>query len=123
MKALFVTELGNPEQKTVGKLELKESPVPDIGDEEVLIKVKYASICGSDGHMLRGQLGEHTKSIREALPLRIGHEVSGVIEKVGKTAEKHGLKPGNRVTGNFTQFCGSCLYCRTGRENFCEHPI
>jgi (R,R)-butanediol dehydrogenase/meso-butanediol dehydrogenase/diacetyl reductase/L-iditol 2-dehydrogenase len=56
VKALFVTRIGNPETKELGRVELRDAPMPPVGDEEVLVKVAYASICGSDGHMLRGNL-------------------------------------------------------------------
>jgi L-iditol 2-dehydrogenase len=122
MKSLFLTEIGEPAENTIGKLELKEIPIPEICDEEVLIKVAYASICGSDGHALKGALGPLREHVINILPMKMGHEISGVIEKVGPIAAKHGFKPGDRVTGNFTKFCGSCHYCRSGRENFCENP-
>jgi 2-desacetyl-2-hydroxyethyl bacteriochlorophyllide A dehydrogenase len=122
MKALFVTEIGDPGEKTLGKLELRDIAIPEIGDEEVLVKVAYASICGSDGHLLKGELGEHRERLTKILPIRIGHEMSGIIERVGATAAKNGFKPGDRVTGNFTHFCNACHYCRSGMENFCEHP-
>jgi (R,R)-butanediol dehydrogenase/meso-butanediol dehydrogenase/diacetyl reductase/L-iditol 2-dehydrogenase len=122
MKALFVTAIGDPNAKTTGKVELRDIPKPEPGDEDVLIKVAYASICGSDGHVLRGNLGPLRPMILGMLPMRMGHEVSGVIEKAGKTAVSAGFKEGDRVTCNYTHFCGSCYFCRTGRENFCLHP-
>ena len=121
MKALFMTAMGDPEKKTLGAIELREISKPEPGDEDILIKVAYASICGSDGHCLQGNLGPLRPLILNKLPMRMGHEVSGVIEKVGKTAAATGFQVGDRVTCNYTHFCGSCYFCRTGRENFCQH--
>lgn len=122
MQALFVTDIGFPEEKSIGKLELRQAEDPTVGDEDILIRVAYASICGSDGHLLRGALGPRTEQLRKRLPMRIGHEMSGIVEKAGKTAEQCGFKPGDHVTGNFMEYCGSCHYCRSGKENFCTNP-
>ena len=121
MKALFLTKLGDHITKERGTLELMDIPVPEPGSDEVLIKVAYASICGSDGHMLLGNLGVIGDIIKASLPSRMGHEMSGIIVKSGETALRNGFKPGDRVTANFTHYCNSCYPCRTGRENFCEH--
>ena len=59
---------------------LKEVPVPEINDDEVLIKVKYCGICGSDWSIFTG------KYAADQLPLITGHEIFGVIEEVGKNA-------------------------------------
>ena len=122
MKALFLTQVGNHVTKERGKLDLRDIPIPKPGPEEILIKVSYASVCGSDGHMLLGNLGCLGDIISASLPMRMGHEMSGVIQEVGATAAQHGFQPGDRVTANYTHFCGSCYFCHTGRENFCMHP-
>lgn len=123
MKKLMVADIGNLEKKTLGRLELVEEQRPIPGDEEVLIKIAYCGICGSDGQTLRGNLGPHTEMVRQILPMGCGHELSGVIEEVGSTAAKVGFAPGDRVTGNYFRPCGCCYYCSTGRENFCQYPI
>lgn len=123
MKAITVCTIGDPEQKTVGTVELRDIPNREPGDEEVMVKVAYASICGSDGHVIKGELGPLREMVLSWLPMRLGHEVSGVIEKVGAKAAEMGFKPGDRVTANYTQFCNSCYYCHNGQENYCEHQV
>lgn len=125
MKSIVMTKLGNPAKKELGKLELIDVPVPKPGPEEVLIKIAYASICGSDIHVLRSNLSEDLlETIQSALPWHFGHEISGYVEELGEVAaETTGLKAGDRVTANYRHFCNSCYFCRTGQENFCQHPV
>ncbi len=120
MKSLRLMSLGDPAKGTYGELALLDVPKPEPGDEEVLVKVAYSSICGSDPHIIKGEVGELRPIIEKRLPLPMGHELSGVVEKAGKKAEKYGIKAGDRVTLNFSQFCNTCYFCRTGRENLCK---
>lgn len=122
MKSLKVTKLGEPSLKELGTLRLFDDPMPVLKDGEVLIKVAYNGICGSDGHVLHGNLGDLTEVIKAMLPFDLGHEFSGVIEEVTPSAEAVGLKVGDRVAANYAKQCGSCYYCRTGRENLCTSP-
>lgn len=93
-------------------LELQEVPVPEIGAQDVLIRVKAAGICHSDAHYRSG------KSPVSPLPMTLGHEVAGVIEKAG--AEVKRLKVGDRVCVHYLTSCGDCEYCHQGSEQFCE---
>ena len=123
MKAIALTEYAKVSEHIPGRVELLpcEKPVP--GPEDVLIRIAYASICGSDAHVVRGNLTpELEAAIRSMIPYRMGHEISGVIEDLGEKAKSIGLKAGDRITANYTHFCNSCYFCRTGQENFCEHP-
>lgn len=113
MKVLAMTERGIPAEHKYGKLELLDLPIPEVGDEDVLIKVAYSSICGSDPHILAGLLASE-------LPTGMGHEMAAVVEKLGPKATKKGLKVGDKVTGNFVRFCGTCFFCRNGQENLCS---
>lgn len=122
MKALFLTQLGDIDTKTLGKFELRDLPIPEPGDEDVLIKVAYASICGTDVHSFKGD-HPFRLDMLSCIPMRLGHEVSGVIMQVGKRAKECGFMPGDRVTCNDVHFCGSCYFCRTGRENFCMNKL
>lgn len=97
-----------------GKVVVRDIPVPELGDEDVKIKVAYCSICGSDPHVVEGIFGWTP-------PYGMGHEVSGVIVELGKTAAKGKLKVGDRVAGNFLHFCGKCYYCQNGQQQFCEN--
>lgn len=95
-----------------GKMVFKEVPVPEINDDEVLIKVKMCGICGTDPKIYSGEYAS------EYLPFISGHEFWGVIDQVGKNAK--GLKVGDRVSVDICMPCGTCFYCRSGRPLLCE---
>jgi len=92
-----------------------DMPLREINDDELLIKVAYSAICGSDPHVIGGIFGMEP-------PFGVGHEVSGIVEKVGKNV-RNGFKPGDRVAGNFRRYCGSCYFCKNGMEQFCENSV
>ncbi|MBR2561135.1 MAG: alcohol dehydrogenase catalytic domain-containing protein [Eubacterium sp.] len=85
------------------KLVLKELPIPKIGPRDVLLKTKYAGICGSDFPIYKEGL------FVPKLPQVIGHEASAVIVEKGELVE--GFEVGDRVTGTNIQFCGHCPAC------------
>lgn len=93
-------------------MKMREEPVPVLRDDEVLIRVVVAGICGSE---LSGYTGHN--SLRKP-PLVMGHEFSGVIERTGSRAGRY--RPGDRVTANPLVTCGACTYCRTGRSQLCR---
>jgi L-iditol 2-dehydrogenase len=95
------------------QLELVDMPLPQIGPEDVLIRVRACGICGSDVHGLDGSTG------RRIPPLVMGHEAAGVIERVGDGVAD--LKPGDRVTFDSTIYCGRCFYCGRGEVNLCDN--
>jgi threonine dehydrogenase-like Zn-dependent dehydrogenase len=95
-----------------GVITIKQVPVPEIGDGQVLIKVKYTGICGTDWSIYTG------KYSADKLPLIAGHEFSGVIERVGKDAV--GLKAGDHVTADINMSCGHCFYCKQGQKLMCK---
>ena len=105
MKALVVTENG--------KAEVREVAIPQIGPEDVLIRVKACAICGSDVHGYDGTSG------RRRPPIIMGHEAAGVIEKTG--AAVRDFAKGDRVTFDSTEYCGACYYCKKGLINLCEN--
>jgi propanol-preferring alcohol dehydrogenase len=92
-------------------LELQDIPIPETGTDDVLVRVKAAGICHSDAHYRAG-----TSPVCP-LPMTLGHEVAGVVERVGD-AVTH-LKPGDRVCLHYMVTCGHCKYCNEGREQFC----
>jgi propanol-preferring alcohol dehydrogenase len=104
MKAIRLIRPGCP-------LELHEVAVPAVGSRDVLVRVKAAGICHSDAHYRAG------KSLVRPLPLTLGHEVAGVIEKAG--AEVAQFKAGDRVCLHYLASCGECAYCQRGTEQFC----
>jgi len=95
-----------------GKIETEEVPVPEYGNDEVLVRVKYASICGSDQHIFKGEFHPRTK-----LPFIPGHEFAGVIAETGKNVK--GLKPGDKVTVDPIIWCGKCAACKAGHYPAC----
>ncbi|MCM1531708.1 MAG: alcohol dehydrogenase [Bacteroides sp.] len=100
---------------TKGKFALVEKPKPVIEDaQDVIIRVRLASICSSDLHIKHG-------SVPRAVPgITVGHEMVGVVEAVGP--EVNAVKPGDRVTVNVETFCGECFFCRHGYVNNCTSP-
>jgi L-iditol 2-dehydrogenase len=95
-----------------GVIKIKQVPVPEINDNQVLIKVKYTGICGTDWSIYNGWYSS------DKLPMIPGHEFSGVIEQVGKNAK--GLKEGDRVTADINMSCGTCFYCLRGEKLLCN---
>ncbi len=105
MKALVLEEYN--------KFVYKEMPIPEIGENEVLIEVKACGICGSDVHGMDGSSG------RRIPPIIMGHEASGVIVKKGDRVRD--FSEGERVTFDSTIYCGKCFYCRQGLINLCDN--
>ena len=97
-----------------GATEVREVPVPEIGPDDVLVRVGYIGICGSDPHM------HHNKvSYKVNVPLILGHEFAGTIEKVG--ANVKGWNTGDRVTSEtHADYCGKCVLCRTNNYHICR---
>lgn len=89
---------------------------PVLGnDDEVIISVKSAAVCGSDVHGFDGTTG------RRIPPVIMGHEASGVIEAAGKGVTN--FKKGDRVTFDSTIYCGKCRYCQRGEVNLCDNRV
>jgi len=98
----------------IGKMGYEERPVPVPNETEVLVKVEYVGICGSDLHYYEsGRIGDYVVEP----PFVLGHEPSGTIVEVGG-AVKH-LKVGDRVTMEPGKTCGTCKFCRQGKYNLC----
>ncbi|MCK5409123.1 MAG: zinc-binding dehydrogenase, partial [Candidatus Heimdallarchaeota archaeon] len=93
-------------------LEDREIPIPVPKPDEVLIKIKAAGICHSDVHYRDGVSSVGYR------PISLGHEVAGVIEKLGSNVLD--LQVGERVCLNYMITCGKCKYCVQGTEQFCE---
>ena len=94
------------------KFEVREAPIPEPGDNEVLIQMKAAGVCGSDFHLF---LGENPNAVFPRIP---GHENAGVITKVGKNVTL--VKPGDHVVVDLVVACGKCPQCLHGRRNVCR---
>lgn len=96
-------------------LQMQEIPIPEIGARDVLVKVKAAGVCHSDAHYRAGI------SPVKPVPLTLGHEVAGVVERIG--ADVSNLKPGDRVCLHYNLSCGDCYHCTTGNDQFCEKAL
>jgi len=100
------------EKKGKDNIVYKDVPLPETNENEVLIKIKAAGICGTDIHIFHD-------SYPYWPPVILGHEFSGIIEKVGKNI-KH-FKVGDRVTSEPHQrVCGFCKFCRLGLIHLCS---
>jgi propanol-preferring alcohol dehydrogenase len=104
MKAVRLLKPGSP-------LEEEEIEIPPVGARDVLIRVKGAGICHSDAHYRAGV------SLVKSLPLTLGHEVAGVVDKTG--ADVQGFTAGDRVCVHYLVTCGQCIFCESGTEQFC----
>jgi L-iditol 2-dehydrogenase len=88
---------------------LQEMPVPEIGPGEILMKIEASGICGSD-------VMEWYR--RDKVPLVLGHEVAGTVEKVGDGVKKY--KTGDRISATHHVPCNTCHYCNQGHHTACE---
>lgn len=108
MKAMLLDAPGRP-------LRLAEVPDPAPGPGEILLGVSACAVCRTDLHVVDGDLPE------PKVPLVLGHEVVGIVEAVGPGDVPFGV--GERVGVPWLgSTCGSCRYCREGRENLCDAP-
>ena len=95
-----------------GEITFREVPVPEVKDDQVLVKIRNIGICGSDIHVYHGK-HPFTK-----YPVTQGHEVSGEIAEIGKNVS--GFQIGQKVTIEPQVYCGHCYPCRHGKYNLCE---
>jgi D-arabinose 1-dehydrogenase-like Zn-dependent alcohol dehydrogenase len=105
MKAVRLVQFGKP-------LEDHAVPIPEIGASDILIRVAAAGICHSDAYYRAGI------SRINNLPLTLGHEIAGRVEKVGSDVPH--LSAGDRVCVHYLVHCGSCEFCVRGLEQFCR---
>jgi propanol-preferring alcohol dehydrogenase len=105
MKAVRMTEPGEA-------LQLQEVPIPAVGEKDILVRIRAAGICHSDAHYRGG------RSKMGMLPITLGHEVAGVVEKVG--AQVTNVRTGDRVALHYNITCGDCYHCNTGHDQFCS---
>src|SRR5438477_8669445 len=105
MRAVRLVQVGKP-------LEQANIPIPEVGSSDVLIRVAAAGICHSDAHYRAGI------SKIDSLPVTLGHEIAGRVEKVG--AQVANLAAGDRVCVHYLVTCGRCDFCKRGQEQFCR---
>lgn len=110
--------------KTLAKLKaepgiwMRDEPIPTIGHNDVLIKIKKTAICGTDMHIYNWDDWAQ-KTIK--VPMTTGHEFVGTIEALG--SEVTGYKIGDRVSGEGHITCGHCRNCRGGKQYLCRNCI
>ncbi len=98
----------------VQTIEIQQTPMPQIKEDEVLVQMEYCGVCGSDAEFFaHGCMG--TNQVK--FPFILGHEVSGIIAKVGKNVTN--VKEGQGVVIEPGIPCGHCEFCRQGRYNIC----
>jgi propanol-preferring alcohol dehydrogenase len=106
MRAMILDVPGKP-------LRLADIPIPNPNPEQVLLRVRACGVCRTDLHVVDGEL-THPK-----LPLVLGHQIVGIVEKIGAKVTK--FKQGDRVGVPWLgSTCNHCRYCLSGRENLCD---
>jgi len=105
------------ERPEVG-LWMAEVPVPEIGPNDVLIRIMKSSICGTDVHIWNW---DHWSQQRITLGMHVGHEYVGTIAALG--AAVTGYAVGERVTGEGHIVCGHCRHCRAGQRHLCSQSV
>ena len=102
----------------IGKIEIITRPIPEPGADEVLIKLEFVGICGSDVHYFEhGRIGDYIVKP----PFVLGHEAGGAVVKTG--ADVTSLNVGDRVALEPGKTCGKCGYCKAGKYNLCPDVI
>ncbi|EIM72502.1 L-threonine 3-dehydrogenase [Nitratireductor aquibiodomus RA22] len=97
---------------------MERVPVPEVGPNDVLIKVKKTAICGTDVHIWNwDEWAQNTVPV----PLVTGHEFVGEVTEVGSAVTEY--KPGQRVSGEGHIVCGHCRNCRAGRGHLCHNTL
>jgi len=97
-----------------GDLRVEQVPTPELGPDQLQVRVRCGGICGSDLHYYRhGGFG----TVRLQEPMVLGHEVAGVIEAVGSGVRRFGA--GDRIAVSPSRPCGLCRYCQQGLQNHC----
>ena len=94
---------------------IEERPIPKIKDPtDIIIKVDFTALCGSELHVFRGHQPSGTGFI-------MGHEFTGVVEELGDEVKT--VKKGDKVVSPFTASCGECFYCKRGYSSRCEKSL
>jgi alcohol dehydrogenase, propanol-preferring len=106
MRAMVLEKQGKP-------LVLRDMPLPEAGPGQLRVRVRACGVCRTDLHVLDGDLTEPT------LPLIMGHQIVGEVDALGAGVDQFQL--GDRVGIPWLGgSCGTCAYCRAGRENLCD---
>ena len=98
-------------------IEVLDVSVPEVADADMLVKVKAASVCGSDVHVFEWTPNYEWISI----PVILGHEFSGEVVSVGKKVKT--VVPGDRITAMPAMACSRCEFCQVGRPDLCRNRL
>lgn len=96
-------------------LRFEDIPIPKIGENDVLVKIMASGVCGTDVHYTKG------RAMPPHIPLILGHEIAGNIEKIGTNVKD--LVIGDRVLVHYVISCGRCAQCVQGNDNKCRNRI
>ncbi|XP_063242366.1 D-altritol 5-dehydrogenase-like [Bacillus rossius redtenbacheri] len=96
------------------RLGLRTLSVPEPRGREVLVRVAFSGVCGTDLHVLKGEF-----PCRQSGAVTLGHEFSGVVHAVG--AQVTTVREGDEVAVNPDSGCDRCSYCRSGKYNYCDN--
>ena len=103
--------------KGPSQLEMEEFPLPEVGEDDGILKLELIGVCGSDPGIYKGK----TRGAPRPYPIILGHEIVGRIEKMGATAKRHHkVTEGDRVIIEYAFGCGKCLSCLSGNYILCE---
>lgn len=111
MRAVVAEQLRQP-------MEVMDIPIPDIGDDDILVRTSASGICRTDWHVWNGDWT--WGGLKLPLPITLGHEIGGVVDRVGANVTR--FKAGMRVCVPFNFADGDCPYCRKGLSNLCDNP-
>lgn len=94
-------------------------PMPEMSEDDVLIRIEYVGVCGSDVHYFHdGRCGSFVIEEERDIPFMLGHECAGTIVDMGKNVTE--LKIGDRVCVEPGKTCGKCEFCKSGHYNLCK---
>lgn len=98
-------------------IRLEDQPIRLPGSGEILVQVAACGVCGTDYHIYAGEKGSAATPAGTVL----GHEFAGIVAAVGHDVDN--FLPGDHVAIDPNDYCGHCLYCRTGRAHFCVNMV
>ncbi len=113
-KKMKSIQLTKPDDIKNNPLQLHEIETPEPGPEQILLKVNLCGVCHTDLHTVEGELNIPHQ------PITPGHQVVGIIERVGEAVSKHNV--GDRVGVAWLNWtCSKCEFCQSGLENLCQN--
>ena len=98
-------------------IRIEQLPMPEVKENDVLIKVYACGICGTDVHIFHGDEGAAPTPPQTVL----GHEFAGEVVQVGKNVKR--VRVGDKVCVDPNQLCNTCYYCQSGIGHFCEDMV